>query len=155
LKCTYHPDVETNLTCSNCGKPICPKDMVYTAVGIKCPQCARPVGRTRARGKPRDHVLALAVGVAGAVAGGLFLGELLRWLSFGSFILTLGYGYLMGEAISRAARRNVGLFYQVVGGLSTLAGLAMTVLVRGGAFSPFFLLAGVFAVAVTAARLRE
>ena len=43
--CVNHPKVETWLTCSSCGDPICPRCMVTTAVGQKCPRCARLSGR--------------------------------------------------------------------------------------------------------------
>lgn len=155
VKCAYHPDVETNVSCANCGKPICPKDMVYTPVGIKCKECARPVGRMTAHGKPRDYAMAGAVGVAAAIGGGIALGELLRFVGIGTFILTLAYGYGVGEASSWAARRNGGLAYQLIAGTATLTGVAVAGLLSGVLFSPFFIAAGVFAVAIAAARMRE
>ena len=45
--CVNHPKVETRLTCSNCGDPICTRCMVTTAVGQKCPNCARQSGRAK------------------------------------------------------------------------------------------------------------
>ena len=39
--CANHPKVETAVSCSDCGKPICPDCMVHAAVGIKCRDCAR------------------------------------------------------------------------------------------------------------------
>ncbi len=43
--CYRHPGRETAVSCSNCGRPICPDCMVYAAVGIKCPECAgQPTG---------------------------------------------------------------------------------------------------------------
>ncbi len=38
--CYRHPDRETGLHCSNCGRPICPDCMTHAAVGIRCPECA-------------------------------------------------------------------------------------------------------------------
>ena len=29
------------MSCANCERPICTDCMVYTSVGIKCPECAR------------------------------------------------------------------------------------------------------------------
>jgi membrane associated rhomboid family serine protease len=43
--CYRHPDRETGVGRSNCGRPICPDCMTQTPVGIRCPECARP--RTR------------------------------------------------------------------------------------------------------------
>ncbi len=42
--CYRHPDRETGLHCSNCGRPICAECMTHAAVGIRCPECA--AGRT-------------------------------------------------------------------------------------------------------------
>ena len=41
MRCEAHPDVETNLRCGKCDKPICPKCMVETPVGARCRECAR------------------------------------------------------------------------------------------------------------------
>ena len=45
--CYRHPGRETNVACSNCGRPICPDCMTSTPVGMRCPECARQ--RTRVR----------------------------------------------------------------------------------------------------------
>ena len=64
--CVNHPKVETRLTCSNCGDPICTRCMVTTAVGQKCPRCAKQSGR--AKGNPEPQLLARAFGAGVAVA---------------------------------------------------------------------------------------
>jgi membrane associated rhomboid family serine protease len=38
--CYRHPSRETGVSCSNCGKPICPECMTPTSVGMRCPECA-------------------------------------------------------------------------------------------------------------------
>lgn len=38
--CYRHPDRETGVSCSNCGRPICPECMTPTPVGMRCPECA-------------------------------------------------------------------------------------------------------------------
>jgi membrane associated rhomboid family serine protease len=43
--CYRHPKRETGVSCSNCGRPICPECMTPTPVGMRCPECARQ--RTR------------------------------------------------------------------------------------------------------------
>ena len=45
--CYRHPGRETNVHCSNCGRPICPDCMTVTPVGMRCPECARE--RTQVR----------------------------------------------------------------------------------------------------------
>jgi membrane associated rhomboid family serine protease len=39
--CYRHPNRETGVSCSNCGRPICPDCMTATSVGMRCPECAR------------------------------------------------------------------------------------------------------------------
>ena len=46
--CYRHSSRETNVACSNCGRPICPDCMTVTPVGMRCPECARE--RTQVRG---------------------------------------------------------------------------------------------------------
>lgn len=43
--CYRHPDRETGVSCSNCGRPICWECMTPAAVGFRCPEC---MGQTRA-----------------------------------------------------------------------------------------------------------
>jgi membrane associated rhomboid family serine protease len=49
--CYRHPDRETGLSCSECGRPICTECMTMAPVGIRCPEHAGNAGRrTRLRG---------------------------------------------------------------------------------------------------------
>lgn len=38
--CYRHPDRETNVSCSNCGRPICTDCMTPSPVGMRCPECS-------------------------------------------------------------------------------------------------------------------
>jgi len=44
--CYRHPDRETGLSCSECGRPICTDCMTIAPVGIRCPEHARGTART-------------------------------------------------------------------------------------------------------------
>jgi membrane associated rhomboid family serine protease len=39
--CYRHPSRETGVSCSNCGRPICPECMTTTPVGMRCPECSK------------------------------------------------------------------------------------------------------------------
>ena len=39
--CYRHPSRETGVSCSNCGRPICPDCMTTTPVGMRCPECTK------------------------------------------------------------------------------------------------------------------
>jgi membrane associated rhomboid family serine protease len=45
--CYRHPNRETGVACSNCGRPICPDCMTSTPVGMRCPDCARQTTKVR------------------------------------------------------------------------------------------------------------
>src|SRR4051794_177824 len=45
--CYRHPNRETGVSCSNCGRPICPDCMTSTSVGMRCPECARQTTKVR------------------------------------------------------------------------------------------------------------
>src|SRR3954469_11714089 len=48
--CYRHPDRETGLSCSECGRPICTECMTAAPVGIRCPDHA---GKARTIRAPR------------------------------------------------------------------------------------------------------
>lgn len=39
--CYRHPNRETAVSCSSCGRPICPECMTPTPVGMRCPECSQ------------------------------------------------------------------------------------------------------------------
>ena len=45
--CYRHPGRETGVSCSNCGRPICPDCMTPTPVGMRCPECSRQKTQVR------------------------------------------------------------------------------------------------------------
>jgi hypothetical protein len=95
--CYRHPSRETAISCANCERPICTDCMVYTPVGIKCPDCARLPRSAIVRLKP-DRA---ARTIAAAAVGGLVLGIgiLVLQAAVGLFF-TLILGYLIGIAMS-------------------------------------------------------
>jgi membrane associated rhomboid family serine protease len=77
--CYRHPSRETGVSCSNCGRPICPDCMTTTPVGMRCPECARQttkVKRMRDMGTgPQVTIALIAINVIAFLAegGGLSL----------------------------------------------------------------------------------
>ena len=45
--CYRHPNRQTGVSCSSCGRSICPDCMTPTSVGMRCPECSRD--RTQVR----------------------------------------------------------------------------------------------------------
>jgi membrane associated rhomboid family serine protease len=66
--CYRHPDRETGLSCSDCGRPICADCATFAPVGIRCPDHAGvrsgPATKIRPRPVRRAPGLALASGSA-------------------------------------------------------------------------------------------
>lgn len=51
--CYRHPSRETGVSCSNCGRPICPDCMTPTSVGMRCPECGGQTTTVRRAVTPR------------------------------------------------------------------------------------------------------
>jgi membrane associated rhomboid family serine protease len=97
--CYRHPSRETGVSCSNCGRPICTDCMTSTAVGMRCPECARQTTKVRTlrggRAEPTVTIGLIAINVLVFVAGGGFT------LTGGSGTGTaVAHGALFGPAIA-------------------------------------------------------
>jgi membrane associated rhomboid family serine protease len=72
--CYRHPSRETGVSCSNCGRPICPDCMTTTPVGMRCPECSKQrtaVMRLRdMRAAPRVTYALIAINVIAFLAEG-------------------------------------------------------------------------------------
>ena len=127
MQCAAHPSVDTELGCSKCGKPICPRCLIQTPVGARCRECAN-VRRLPSYNISLVYLLRglAAALVAGAAAGGLW-GLLIPNPSiFGALFVGFGVGYLVGESVSRATNRKAGPPLQAL----AAAGILVAYLVR-------------------------
>ncbi len=63
--CYRHPSRETGVSCSNCGRPICPDCMTTTPVGMRCPECSRErtVVKTLRNSVRRPEVTLALIGI--------------------------------------------------------------------------------------------
>lgn len=127
-KCFYHPDVTTRLRCSRCEKPICPRCMVASPVGYRCPECARGPKPVHYQASASGLATALGVGVAFAVAAGLLWGRFPAW-SFYSALL-LGFG--VAEGMAWAAKYKRGRELQIGAVVCVALGLVVSRLAIAG-----------------------
>jgi len=157
MKCAYHPNVETNLRCGKCGKPICPKDLVQTPVGARCPDCAKLYKLPTYQVSAKHYIRAVGTGLGMAIVCGVVWAVLGRLLPFFylNLILAAGAGYAIGEVISLAVNRKRGK------GLATIAGIAVVISYLVSIFLPwglrfwlFDLLALALGIFVAVTRLR-
>ena len=120
--CAKHPGRMTMVTCSDCGKPLCPDCMVYSAVGIKCKECATLPRSARATLKTSKLLLAIAAGLWTATALGFayyyILGSVRFFFVF--IFVSAGIGYLVGEVVSRVSGRYHGLKTAIAAAGSTV-----------------------------------
>ena len=74
--CYRHPSRETGVSCSNCGRPICPDCMTPTSVGMRCPECSKQKTEVRTvrdlSGEPRVTYALIAINVVMLLATGQF-----------------------------------------------------------------------------------
>jgi hypothetical protein len=119
--CARHPSVETVLRCGRCETPICPKCVVFTDVGARCPTCAP------ARKLPQLEIspVWIARGVAAAVVAGLVAGGLWGLLLphvVGLIVILAGagVGYVVGESVAVATNRKSGPILQIVAGVGAV-----------------------------------
>ena len=98
--CYRHPDRETGVSCSNCGRPICHECMIPAPVGFRCPECVKEQsGRgSRAKVVTRGQIRSRwSSGGIGAPAG-LSATKVLIALNVLMFVIELvtGYSSLLG-----------------------------------------------------------
>ena len=124
--CLRHPKTLSNLRCGRCGDLICPRCMVQSPVGARCPDCARigvaPIFRaTRAE---LATTIALSAGAASVfgVAYGLVVWVLWQLpfnLQFGGLIASLVIGMAgkpVGDFVRRAGKYKLDSRFRFVAG---------------------------------------
>ena len=95
--CYRHPGRETNVSCSNCGRPICPDCMTVTPVGMRCPECARE----------RTQVRRIAPGLRTGAAPATYV---LIALNVAAFLAELASGAQAGFGGGGSVVDNAGLY---------------------------------------------
>jgi membrane associated rhomboid family serine protease len=112
--CYRHPRNETAVSCSNCGRPICTDCMVFSAVGIKCPECAgQPTGPKRATIRARA---AANQGTGFIVTNALIVANVAVYLvqASGGGTLTNPAGEVFQKGFLRAYEVGAGEWWRLV-----------------------------------------
>jgi hypothetical protein len=121
MQCARHPKVETVLRCGRCETPICPKCVVMTDVGARCPDCAPRRRLPQFELGPVYLLRGLGAAVTAAGVLGLAWGLLLPGdYGFFGILLGLGLGYAAGESVSLATNRKLAPALQVMAALAVL-----------------------------------
>lgn len=109
--CNWHPETETRLHCSSCGKSICTLCLVQVPVGIRCRECGRPEKLPTYDVQPAYMARAIGAAIAIALVGGIIWGVAeaqLRVIPFVSWLIAIGVGYGASELISLSVNRKRG-----------------------------------------------
>jgi membrane associated rhomboid family serine protease len=128
--CYRHPDRETGLSCSDCGRPICTDCMTIAPVGIRCPEHAggnaRTPGERVARSAPRAlqnlrgayvtralvvanvfiYLITVAQGAGLNSPGGKLFD---KWLLFGPYVADGQWWRLITSAFLHASILHIAL----------------------------------------------
>jgi hypothetical protein len=121
-KCYYHPNVDTMLRCSRCDKPICPRCMIASPVGYRCPDCARgpkpAIYQTTATGM----LAGVGLGIVAAIGSGLIWGRFPAW----QFYCALLLGFTVAESMAWAVKYKKGRELQIAAWSCVFLGLVVS-----------------------------
>lgn len=121
--CYRHPNKETRIKCTECGKPICASCMIQAPVGQKCPDCvaSRTTHLERITGK--EYFIAGTVGLLTSfILSYLWYLIAPGWFLIGLF-LAYGVGFVVCRAIQKAIGMKIGYKIQAISGTSVFAGM--------------------------------
>ena len=134
MKCAAHPRVETNLRCGKCGKPICPRCMVQTLVGARCPECARLYKLPTYRVSTVYYLRAVGTALGMALVSGVLWGlaNTIIPFFFLNLVIGAGVGYAIGEVVGRAVNRKRGKGLAVVASAGVIISYLVSILLFFG-----------------------
>jgi len=133
MKCAIDTEVETNLRCGKCGQPICPKCMVQTPVGARCPNCAKQYKLPTYRVSTSYYLRAAGAALGMAIVCGFIWGLLNSFIPFFNLnlILSPASGYVISEVISRATNRKSGRGLAIIAGTAVILSYLVNVFTFG------------------------
>ncbi|MCX6373432.1 MAG: rhomboid family intramembrane serine protease [Actinobacteria bacterium] len=92
--CYRHPQRETGVSCSNCGRPICHECMIDAPVGFRCPECVKEqnAGGSRAKVVTRAQIRSRWGAAGGTMSGGAPVTKVLIGINVALFLAELLFG---------------------------------------------------------------
>jgi len=155
--CARHPQVETALRCGRCETLICPRCLVQTPVGARCPDCANVRRIPTVEVKP----MFIARGVGGALVAGAAIGAFWGYaleggrggfgLGFFFIFVAMGIGWAISEAVSLATNRKRGYVLQSAAVLGVILAYVVHNVVSGAGIAPTGDVWGYIATVIAAA----
>ena len=129
MKCANHPDVETKVRCGKCGKPICPRCMIETPVGIRCRECAQ-LQKLPTFSFTKRHLLravGAAVGMAFGCGAAWWAIRAVMPSLYLDFLLAAGFGYAIGEVVGLSVNRKRGRWLSIIAGITVVVGYVISI----------------------------
>jgi membrane associated rhomboid family serine protease len=109
--CYRHPERETGVSCSSCGRPICHECMIAAPVGFRCPECVRQQnqGSSRARVVTRGQIRS-RWGTGGVMSSATPVTKALVGVNVAVFVLemVLASGMALGGGVSNSTLVSLG-----------------------------------------------
>ena len=146
--CRRHKNISTNLYCTRCEDPICPRCMENSPTGFRCPDCGKtsrlPTYDTPLSILLRDVLVTIS---SGLVSGVLLYGLYRSLVNIGipmniRFYIFLGMigisGLIVGEAISLTCNRKRGWLLRVISMVGVTFSIIILSILTGLGFSLFF-----------------
>ena len=131
-RCTRHKEIGTNLRCGRCEDLICPKCLIQSPVGSRCPECSKIGQPNILRASKFELFKVLISGILLTIIGGILLGVICRILwatpigyQFGSILtaITLSlFGVLIGEITRRIGKYKIDRRIKIISGM-TIVGI--------------------------------
>ena len=121
--CYRHPNKETRITCTECGKYICTSCIIQAPVGQKCPDCVNSHVTHLEKISPQQYFIA---GIVGIIVSSILS---YIWFKFAirMFLIDLLLAYVVGyattKAIGKAIGSKIGFRIQALAGATVLLGM--------------------------------
>jgi B-box zinc finger len=155
-RCARHPETETALRCQSCETAICPRCMVQSPVGAKCPGCARVMKSPIYNLNTAQFLKSAGMALLGGIGMGIAWAYLLVGFSFGllSILFGAGLGYAFTRILEWASGRKRGpvMIALAVAGIALAWGI--TVPINGFEIARYGLVAAAIGVYFSYQNLR-
>ena len=121
--CANHPQVQTVVSCGRCDKPLCPRCMIYTPVGVRCRDCAQLRRLPQYTLTPRVYARVLPTAAALALIGGFLLSLVPRLGLLASIVIGFLIGVLVSDMLGRVSGYKQGRTMQAIAGATVIVSI--------------------------------
>ena len=100
--CSYHPERETLLRCSRCGKPICTSCAIQTPTGYRCKDCLKNQQKIFETAMWQDYLIAVTIAAVLSFVFSFFT----SFVGFFVFLLAPVAGTVTAESVRWATKKR-------------------------------------------------